>query len=373
MVGRTRSRSSSIVNGYGYRFGQVIGGGVRQISSQSTVDETGYGDCGQFDMNRWSVDGSCGKINTPNGGYYSAYMVDYQADILLSNGNFPHLSVGGIPIDVEAATAAAARTNPSRPYVDVVQNVLELGDVVRLIKHRGDGIVADAMHYGFPGRWAWKTAARTNLLYRFGIAPLVGDLVKLCNFNDQLARRVAILQKLQTPKGYRKTVDIGTYSATSKVSKPCQSNYVTVNRVFEGNTVVKVKAHCRWKPVGDLTPLQSPASMRALARKAVLGLTVDQSSAWELLPWSWLIDYASNVGQYFAAQRNIVPAQLTGVHVMRHTRTTWTCPGQYPMTGINFERETKSRKASFVAPVAHFEVLNSKQMGILASLMITRM
>lgn len=116
--------------------------------------------------------------------------------------------------------------------------------------------------------------------------------------------------------------------------------------------------------------------MSVLIHRSLYGLTVDASTLWEALPWSWMIDWASSVGDYFKANRNIVPATLMGVHIMRHTKTVHECDahisGTTTMEGIRVVKETKTRNPSFVAPAAHFPFLSGNQMGILASLAVTR-
>jgi hypothetical protein len=239
-----------------------------------------------------------------------------------------------------------------------------LGDVAMLVRNSGRSFL--------------QRAGNANLKYQFGIAPLVGDLVKLLNFQDQLERRIKELEKLASPRGLRRTVLIGEYSATSSKTLSCQSNQASIlNRPFSGKSTLIMKAHVRWKPeVELLSIMKSSESMRALARRAVLGLTLDASTAWELIPWSWLIDWGTNVGTYFKANRNIVPAQLHGVHIMRHTKTTWTTPnyvsGLLTMSGIKATRTAKTRNPSSVALTAHFPFLTGRQVGIVASLAVTR-
>lgn len=305
-------------------------------------------------------------------------MVNYTADVLGNESNFPHLSVSGGPSNIDAATRAAARTNPSRPYVDVPVNILELGDVIKQIRNRGSGILFNAHELTRTNRRTRhvRNVARTNLQYSFGIAPLVGDLVKLINFQEQVARRVQEIERLRSPKGLRRTVSLGTNSSSAVVSKYCQTNYAFYVADFAVATTEEVRVHCRWKPTNSVLSLAGPEEMRALAKRAVLGLTVDSSTLWELVPWSWLIDWGVGIGDYFKANRNIVPAELAGVHVMRHTKTRYTTPGQgsgaNTMTSILFNRESKTRSPSFVAPTAHFPFLSGKQVGILASLAVTR-
>jgi hypothetical protein len=324
-------------------------------------DETGPMDNAPFTVTGWRADG--GVINKPKGGYFSSSFDNYVADILENNANFPHLSVAGVPSNTDAATQAASRTNPSRPYVDIPVSVLELGDVAMLLRDLGRNV--------------YTRAASTNVMYQFGIAPLVGDVVKLWNFTDQVDRRVKEITRLAGPRGLRRTVSIGSYSAQQRnLAVFCQSNIATIRKDFDVNTVVDLRAHARWKTSMPPQDLLVPHTMRALARQAVLGLTVDFSTLWELIPWSWLIDWGSNVGTYLKASRNIIPAELSGaVRVMRHTRTRYSCSaleGLTTMSPIIFDRWSKTRGLASVAPIAYLPFLDGRQMGIVASLSVLR-
>lgn len=338
----------------------VLGGYDVWQSTNYCADQTGPGDCAPLNIQKMSVDG--GRVNVFNNAsnYWSNFRVDY-AD---NQANFTHLSapIGQDHLDADLATQAAARSNPSRPYVDVVENVLQLGELTHLIQRRGESLI--------------REAGRENLRYQFGIAPLVGDLVKLSQFERILSDRVKELQRLQSANGLRRTVKLGAWSNTTQVGKVMQSNMAFLTDTMTVTTTQQRKAHLRWIPSADFTPLSNYESVR-LAFRATMGLTIDAKTLWEILPWSWLIDWGSNVGDFFAAHRNIVPATLSGVHIMRETRTEWVGRGIYnsggSMTPVRAVVTSKTRNPSFVAPVAHFPILSGNQMGILASLAVTRL
>jgi len=361
MPGRVRESSSVVFKNYGGRFGSTIGGGNVWSGFHSCSDVVGSGDNAPLNVYHETVSG--GRLNKPNVGFFSSWFTDYRVDMLDTNHCFDHLGIVGDIFDVDAATQAAARTNPSRPYVDVVTNALQLGELFHLIQEGSQTF--------------FRNIGNNNLMYQFGIRPVVGDLVKMMNFCDQVNRRVGELNRLRSQHGLRRTVSIGNYSAMARVNKFIQTQNFTLREDFDVVTELNIKAHCRWMPAGDSSVLSRPKDMRALARRAILGLTADSSTAWELVPWTWLIDWGTNIGQYFAANRNMVPATLSDVSVMRHTRTVaeWSGKAQddWSCTGIRYTRENKTRATSFVAPTAHIPFLNGTQMGIVASLATTRL
>lgn len=361
MPGRTRSSSSVRNKGTGGRFGDLWGGGHVWSGNHACSDIVGSGDNAPLDVFHETVQG--GALTIPYSGFWSAWFQDYIVDMLDSSSLFAHLGIIGDPFNVDAATQAAARTNPSRPYVDVPVNALQLGELTHLIRDTG--------------RSLYRSLGNNNLMYQFGIVPLVGDLVKMINFADQVNRRVQVINRLKSSRGFRKTVLIGNYSSAESQDRIVQSQGSYLGRTFNVVTTLQVKAHCRWLPTAEMGSLTSSNEVRDLARRAVLGLTIDSSSLWELIPWTWLIDWGTNFGQYLSAHRNIVPAILSDVSVMRHTRTVAECDpidlGSVQMTGIKYIRENKTRATSFVAPTAHFPFLSGQQVGIVASLAVTRL
>jgi hypothetical protein len=367
MAPRNRSIVFSANKGTGGRFGATWGGHVATVGGAHCADQTGPGDCAPFTVHRVNLEG--GRFNQGvEGSYWSPWFKDYLADVFDDLDTFYHLDGldGDLP-DGEYAARAAARTNPSRPYIDVPIAVLELKDLIPLIRDRG-------REY-FRGNRV-NQAAQANLFYQFAIRPMVNDLVNTLGLQTSVDKRVQEIKRLKSKNGLRRTVGLGSYSKTDTVNLVYQSVGTYMVGTFSVKTMVGVRGHCRWLPDVESDHLLTPESMRALARRAVLGLTVDASTVWELIPWSWLVDWCTNFGDFLSANRNIIPAVLSGVHIMRHTRTEWTMQGgafdDIVIDGVRLMRESKSRNPSFVSPVAHFPFLNGTQVGILASLTASR-
>lgn len=345
-----------------------IGGGTLNCYVSTCDDQTGPGDNAPFSVERWSFEGGLmHKQNLGGGGFFN-----YIPDALNVPGNWGHGSVSGLSLDSVYAISAAARSNPSRPYVDIPVAVAELGDLVHLIRETGRGLFS---------RTAYRRLGNANLGFNFGFLPLVNDIGRILNFQKQLDRRLDEIEVLRGPKGYRRTFSVDRASTTTTINKSMQSNLATYSNVCTRKTSTEVRAHVRWfaDPNHPLPPRGS-REMRALAQRAVLGLTLDRSTLWEALPWTWLIDWGTNIGNYFKSQRNIIPCLPPHVHIMRHTLTHYTWPskefGSSP-PGIadagEFIRESKGRSASVLTPTAHFPLLSGKQVGIVASLAVTRL
>jgi hypothetical protein len=374
MPGRNRSRGFSLAGGdhaYIYQRPEssatnfsCYGGG------QTTSDVIGSGDCAAFQTDSYSYSG--GIVNKHATGPFSMWFKDYVADGLRWVPGFgSHLGVSGVPTPFEVATNAAARTNPSRPYVDIPVDVFDVRPGVERIRSDAENIYR-RIHHG-------HASAEKYLQYQFLIGPMVGDMVKLLRGTDQISRRVDEIHRLAGPRGLRRTTDHGVYSTMQPFSYTFQSEGALLGDLVSVNTRVHVTCHTRWRVGSDyfnyLTA--TPDQIRSIATRAVYGLTMDFSTLWELMPWSWLLDWYGNIGEYLKATRNIIPAVITDICPMYHTLTESTWHG-YPdtgggsLTGGKAVRYTKQRLRSSVNPVAHVNAFDSRQLGILAAIGATR-
>lgn len=323
------------------------------------TDTQGVDDCHSFLVDRTVVTG--GIINTYNPGAFNQFK-DWAATGLSNNQVVAPTTFPGELAANAYAVQAAARSNPSRPYVDVVTNVLQLGELTHLIRDVGNNIIKRA------GNW--------NLAYQFGIKPLVTDLVKLTQFHDQVARRVQEIEKLHSKRGLRRTMHLANLSHTQTGLIQTNGPGYSFSQNIERRSRRIIRAHCRWLPTEEVQIGGSKEAVR-LAKKAVLGLTFDASTAWELIPWSWLIDWGYDIGGWFKAHRNIVNARLDKVCIIKQTTTDAMFPehdsGSHYMTRGNTTIIQKHRALAVANPVAHLPFLSANQMGILASLAVTRM
>ena len=362
MAGRERSYATMRPQGTFRRIaGSIAGGGQKQIGYGKCIDVVDDStDCGWLDVDSQHIEGGIINGSGSSGRYFSNYYADG-----LWLPNFDHVGVSGVPANSELALRSAARSSPSRPYVDVPVNVLQLGELTQLIRTVGENII--------------RKVARKNIEYQFGIAPLVGDLVKLLNFHDQTDRRVKEFKRLAGPRGLRKTYDYGSWTGTSGKEVIFQSDTASIRSWCSGTTTVGKRAHIRWHASDDMQRYRSNSQLRALAQKAVLGMTFDAFTAWQIMPWSWFMDWGFDVSSYLKASRNIVPARVGSCVVMTHTKTEWTCPTfvHQTMPGISMSsvrsiKERKMRQPASIAPVAHFPFLSGNQMGILSSLYVLK-
>jgi hypothetical protein len=355
MANRFRNRDTGRNRGsVTYSDGSVYLDDGQYSQREDVADVTGYGDNWDFELNRTVWSG--GEINTylPSDRTFSKYRVTGFSQFT-PNSSFPGQKPYGT-----YATEAAARTNPSRPYVDLPVSIFELGDAGQLIQNKGKSLL--------------KQYAGRHLETQFFFKPLISDLFAMTTFYEQVAKRVQEIEKLKGPTGFRKTVVCDSRSVSKTLNWDPQS--VHLNLPSRSEQVVSrriIKCHCRWKATSDLRKMPS-SHAAALVKRACLGLTIDASTAWELIPFSWLIDWGFNIGAFLKANRNIIPAVLDHTSIIEHTwhRADFApmSMGSHQMSGGYWEKETKKRFRQTAVPVAHFPFLSESQVGIVAALAI---
>lgn len=215
-----------------------------------------------------------------------------------------------------------------------------------------------------------------NLSYHFGWKPLISDLLTLAMFQTLVDKRVKELKALSKRASTRKR-DVFSESITNVRKGYVLSSLGGVTQSADVTTTTSVRkwGYARWQIT---TPLPTTeAEMLALARRATLGLYVSPATFWELLPWTWLIDWCSNVGDLLNAGRNIVGASPSACMVCRHLRSESDfkmLPTGRPVTTSHAKNvtETKSRVHAIATLSASLPFLTYRQASILGSIGVTR-
>lgn len=277
----------------------------------------------------------------------------------------PFTSRGDLGLSSDAAYASKllAQTNPSRPDVDIPVFVAELKDLPSLVYREGGNLL--------------RRIAKYNLKYQFGIRPLVSDLLSMLDWVALVEKRKKELEAL-AEKGLRRRrlLDRGVnVSSETKVLNSDAGVYANVK--LEHERTAEVHGFVRWFPAPGFP--NTDASLLSAARRAVFGLTIDGATAWELIPFSWLIDWYGSIGTYLMATRNIIPCSHSIPLVMPHyklktsTRSIvfdvpWLSCSSYVET-----QEYKNRALAVASPLtARLPFLTGRQLSILASLFVVR-
>jgi hypothetical protein len=305
--------------------------------------------------------------------------------------------------DSSKAPTVFSRGNPSRPSFDAAVFLGELRDFPGLarqiwrhalpiawrLNRRGvnrlealdHGIRDAALHFA-------KNADSNYLAYQFGWKPFVADIKKFLDVSQAIHRRVHTLNKLikYGKAGTKIDLDEGAILGSSV--------HVAINTlglVFYGDEITH-QMYKRWgtskwflTPGGALDRARhDPEQVIALARQVVSGVNVDLSTSWNLMPWTWLLDWAGNTGDWIQSQRNIIGASHGNACIMTTRKSSTLCtrtPGKgsdtYPqVSGGNYlvSREQKLRTSwpAGTLPELTIPILTDRQTSILGALVTTR-
>lgn len=341
------------------------------LVTENMQDDHSVGDCKSFLVDRYENHGGVmNGVRGPINGW--TYNVENWPCIRLnefSTGNnkllFAHADLPTLNYG-QLAAELLAKTNPSRPDIDLPVFLVELKDIPQLIKVVGDNLI--------------KTVAKSNLAYHFGWKPLVNDLQSIFNFSGLVERRYRELKKLYS-SGLRRTVTLGRDSTNFKGRETLIWNESGLGSVIirtDGNTERRYWGHCKWKPT--TLPPRSDAEMFSLARRAVLGLYLNPAAAWELIPFSWMADWFGSIGAYLNASRNLIPASPYDICIMERKLTTVSSSvkaGYEPVSGLSLSpqwgtHETLRREPSSPTISASLPWLTLRQWSILASLSVVK-
>lgn len=226
-----------------------------------------------------------------------------------------------------------AGTNPSRPVLTIPEMIQNLVELPRLIRDTGFYLLN-------PKKVAKPTGLSNAYLgAKFGWLPLIGDLQKLMNVNDYAFKRVKEMNQLYSGRGLRRRLRFAQETTTHEGL--ATHAMVGINRKldFPLTTVMSKTtwATIRWKPIGPPPYLPGDDKQFALARRLVLGLTPEgvAQGAWKVIPWTWLLGWATNVGKFTLANSNTVPASWYGACFMSMVDATTSASSPIP-SGTNF-------------------------------------
>lgn len=266
----------------------------------------------------------------------------------------------------DASIRAMAATNPSRPFVSLPTFFAELKDIPETVRTWGNHLIE-----GIVSRQFWQQNWVQRLLFRgvpesyitnrWVIRPMVSDLTKMMKFQEVVEERFKLLRRLREEKAIR-----GRASASSSTSSVVQTGYSiesSIDSVVTTRTVHhsrSVWASCVWRtsstgPNSANLP-ESDAELYALSQRLVGGVTSFETlaTAWELIPWSWFVDWFTSVGSTIAAANNTVHANPGEFCVMCMRRAIAT----YEITSC----------PSWLTAIPGWEQSTSKWRGVVTSL-----
>ncbi|UJQ85305.1 MAG: putative maturation protein [Alehxovirus pratenecus] len=275
--------------------------------------------------------------------------------------------------DAVVATQMQARSNPGRPGVTPLTLIQDLRDIPRML--RDVGKLARSPRKLLTSR----EIANQNLAIRFGWLPLIKDLQDVMDLGDTILKRKAELRRLYSSKGLRRRLKLDRGGVQDAFTGNLTFGPHTVGFSCKRMTKGEKWGVCHWKP--SVAPSQWP-NERDLMNKAIqvsTGMTTAGlfNGAWDLLPWTFLIDWFTDAHDFVLAYNNTVPAQYVPGVIMTHITSecivTSVPPAGYTGGSGTIVNETKSRTlAPFATVNAFLPNIGMDRLSILSSLFIQR-
>jgi hypothetical protein len=328
-----------------------------------------------------------------------------------SSSAIPDAEGGMVDPDwVDLAFDAAAASNPQKPAINLPAFLGEsadipsmLADIPRLIFGQGRRLLSAAgrgAHTYSPKilldpraiqRAARRSASEAGSQYvglQFGWKPLIGDLTRMLELQRALAQQLGFLLRLKQGRSVKRRVSLPTVSrtATSYVTAESQFRLLHAHVTDVYRSISWITA--RWAPTvltDYLIPdLSDAKGLTALAARLATGMTRMglMQAWWELLPWSWLIDWWFNLGRLLAVVGNSLALQLVSLCYMRTSYVTryyaysdlpeWITLSGGPDALRHVRKMRKDLRPYLVLtppPPISLPLFSGRQMGILGGLL----
>jgi hypothetical protein len=222
------------------------------------------------------------------------------------------------PSDTESLTKALSRTNPNRPTIDLPVFVYELKDIPDLLKY-----YAEVGFKQFKDRPIQEIGG-LFLQHEYGVKAFMRDMLKMFDFQKAMETRLRQFKNLRDGKsGLHRTAtvwrDESENGAFLAYLTPLyqESNLVIV----QSKTTRRKWVSTRWSPSEDFSHL-SDEELLSICARVMFGVNgLSFATLWEAMPWSWLIDWFSTVGDVIAANRNEIGASFGESCIMKSTES----------------------------------------------------
>lgn len=282
-----------------------------------------------------------------------------------------HLTTPGAPSFGVAGTTVLARTHPGRADVSLPVFIAELRDLPNMLRSAGEFLRGRTI------RGLRRKLAGEYLSYNFGWSPLFSDLRKMMQFQASVDKRAQELKRLYSKGGLKRRIRIGNWSNHQEDNPTIDSvTGIVITTRRSVDTAVKMWGTVRWRPAALPVTITNEA-LRKQAENAIFGKSLQVVDAWNLIPWSWLVDWFGNIGDFLEAHNNRIPCYPGPINVMKTTETNvhWTrTDSNNWVKGGNSHAtlRTLQRRITSGTMEADFSFLSNRQFSILGALGVTR-
>lgn len=175
------------------------------------------------------------------------------------------------------------------------------------------------------GRSIIRSVASGHLAFRWGYRPLVSDVLKLLQFQKLMNKKLSELEHLRDKRSIRKRTFL---SSGRQVEGPTRLFINSQGVSIQADRTV-VHSYRMWGSVNYrlqndfVLPEKASDEMIYFTRRLIMGHNRHGllATAWELLPWSWLIDWFTGLGDVISATNNTIPTTWSNICIMRSMRS----------------------------------------------------
>lgn len=268
-----------------------------------------------------------------------------------------------------------SQTGPLTPNLYLPLAIFELRDLPRMLRHAGDLLHNIARPSGLN---PVKEAAAANLAYKFGWEPLISDIIKLTRFAEIVRKRQRYLKGAHSSRGIRRRVRLqeingGGGSYTSIIGSGLYSTVSMVRNHKQWATV-------RWKVKDQSQIGRTPTFTEAFKTAYGLNRGHIPIAIWKAMPWTWAIDWFTDISNVMQANYNMIYYKPYGLCVMTHYKMTYQFTSDSTATasfdGGSCQIENKGRWVSLnPSPSVTLKLpfLDSFKLSILGSLTILKL
>jgi hypothetical protein len=311
---------------------------------------------------------------------------------------FPPLSAAQ---QSQLAWESLAATNPNVAEVNLPTFWAELKDIPTLFRDWGskwlskshwDDLLANINRVG----GALSDTARAHLMYRWAIRPMISDLQKLFQWQTSVAKRMEWLVDLTTgDRVLRRKASIRNNSdQDAPTTVALKSAGASINGRRTVSYFEKVWCSVNWKLDSskiDLSRVLPPTFFEfdedwIRVHRRTFGITSYGAlqALWEIMPWSWFVDWFLHIDTVMNATNNTIPVTHGDICVMRTTSAKALVSPITPspdsdwcrFSGIHSQSEVRKQRL-IVSPILPFApslmpVFTTGQWSILSSLAVLR-
>lgn len=239
----------------------------------------------------------------------------------IGQNSSPQISKWPFPvpqIDEVWFTTALARVHFTKPIISLPNFIFELREFPKMLRDLGRVLSGGSRASDIPG---------AHLAWQFGWDPLISDLKSLLSLADELEKQRKRFLKAQSTK----TLSGSIYEG--------ESNFFTAPQI----SVTGVVGHRReWTRRDDAwytahwdlgianRPPELFGDKYSIAMNA-LGLNRPAAVVWNAIPWSFLVDYFTNVSTFLEATGGVAEYRPTEICIM------YTCEAEMVKDEVTFD------------------------------------